>query len=189
MTFVSYDKPLRIGVVLSIASLLAGCLAEPGPSMVAAQSTGMTQCPQLRDTERAPDTYQLLGNPLEQTSANLAQGRALYEAERKGGSCVSCHGLQGDGRGPEGASLDPAPRDFTCAATMATLSDGQLFWIIENGSGDYHQPVRQGGQRVARPARREAHTAMSAYGGQLRDVEIWQLVLYLRTLAQSGDAP
>lgn len=189
MTLVSRGKPLRIGVVLSIACVLAGCQIEPGPGRAAAQSTGLIQCPQSRHTERAPDTYQSLGNPLERTSVHLAQGRVLYEAERKGGSCASCHGRQGDGRGADGAALDPPPRDFTCAATMAALSDGQLFWIIENGSGDHHQPARQGGQRVARPGRREAHTAMSAYGRQLRDAEIWQLVLYLRTLARPGDAP
>lgn len=189
MTFSSHGTSLRIGAAFFLACVLTGCRAEPRPDLVAAESTVVPQCPQARDTEPAPDTYQSLVNPLEQTSTNLTQGRSLYEVERKGGSCASCHGLQGDGRGPDGVSLDPPPRDFTCAATMAALSDGQLFWIIENGSGDFHRPARQGGQRVTRPGRREAHTAMSAYGEQLRDVEIWQLVLHLRSLAQSGDAP
>ena len=125
------------------------------------------QCPQPRDTQRAPDTYQVLRNPLEPTPANLAHGRALYEIQREDGSCASCHGPEGDGRGPDGASLVPPPRDFICVATMATLSDGQLFWIIENGSGDSHQPARQGAQQVPRPGRREVPTAMTAYGGQL----------------------
>jgi len=189
MTFASHYKSHRIGVLLTIACLLAGCLSEPGRDAVAVGSIAAWQCPQPRETERAPDTYQSLRNPLEPTRANLADGRALYELEREGGSCASCHGLKGDGRGPDAASLVPPPRDFTCAATMAALTDGQLFWIIEHGSGTFHRPSRQGAQQVPRPGRREAPTAMAAYGRELRDAQIWQLVLHVRSRAQSGDTP
>ena len=189
MTIASCRKHREIRALLGVACLLAGCSTGAGPDRVATLPDTTIECPQPRDTQHAPETYQVLSNPLEQTGANLAQGRALYEIQRKHGSCASCHGPEGDGRGPDGESLVPPPRDFTCAATMATLSDGQLLWIIENGSGDYHQPARQGAQQVPRPARREAPTAMSAYGDQLSRVEIWQLVLYLRSKARLHAEP
>jgi mono/diheme cytochrome c family protein len=187
MTFASRHECRRVALLLSIAWLLGGCMTEPGRDAVAG-SVAALRCPQPRDTERAPDRYQLLLNPLAPTRANLAAGRALYALEREGGSCASCHGPEGDGRGPDAASLVPPPRDFTCAATMAALTDGQLFWIIENGSGDFHRPARQGAQQVPRPGRREPATAMAGYAGELRDTQIWQLVLHVRSLAQSGDA-
>jgi len=188
MTFASYRLPLGISVLLLVSCLLAACHAGYAPARVAPPAAAI-QCPQPRDTQRAPDTYQMRHNPLEPKAANLAQGRALYELPREGGSCASCHGQEGDGRGPGGTSLVPPPRDFTCAATMATLSDGQLFWIIENGSGDYHQPARQGAQQVPRPGRREVPTAMDAYGGQLSQAQIWQLVLYLRSTTRHPAEP
>jgi len=178
-----------ISLLLVVACLLAGCSSDPGLARVAANLDSTSQCPQPRDTQRAPDTYQELLNPLEPADDRLAQGRVLYELDREGGSCADCHGVEGDGRGPDGAALMPPPRDFTCTATMQTLSDGQLFWIIANGSGAYHQPARKGAQQVPRPGRREVPTAMTAYGRQLSEVEIWQLVLYLRSLTRSTLEP
>lgn len=186
MRLASCRNRLGIALLLPIACLLAGCSAGPAPARATVAAAATSQCPQPRETQQAPDTYQALQNPLEPTEGQLAQGRALYKAEHEGRSCASCHGTNGNGRGPDGAALTPPPRDFTCTATMHTLTDGQLFWIIENGSGVYHQPARQGAQQVPRPGRREAPTAMTAYGQQLNEAEIWQLVLYIRSLALPG---
>jgi len=186
MRFASCRNCLGISALLVLGCLLVGCSTGPVPVRAAATTIATSQCPQPRETQRAPDTYQALDNPLEPTGDQLSQGRALYETERGGHSCASCHGAKGDGRGPDSAALTPPPRDFTCAATMQALSDGQLFWIIENGSGVYHQPSRQGAQQVPRPGRRETPTAMTAYGRQLSEAEIWLLVLYIRSLAPSA---
>jgi mono/diheme cytochrome c family protein len=75
---------------------------------------------------------------------------------------MNCHGQQGDGAGPIGAALVPPPRNFTCGATMKEISDGQLFWVIQNGSPG---------------------TGMMAFPG-LSDDEVWQLIHYLRTLSR-----
>jgi mono/diheme cytochrome c family protein len=186
MTFASCCKHVGIDVLLLGACLLAGRPSAAGSVNVASEpADAAIPCPQPRNTQHAPGTYQVLRNPLDPTGTHLAQGRAQYERHRAGGSCASCHGLQGDGRGPDGAALVPPPRDFTCAATMDGLSDGQLFWIIENGSGAFHRPARQGAQQVLRPGRRHAPTAMTSYARQLSRTEIWQLVLYLRSMARS----
>ena len=181
MTRPTAKTVLKLLAVPALALLLAGCPAAPATSRDAGTPPATLECPQPRDTQAAPDTYQALSNPLEPTAANLAQGRALYEADRAGGSCASCHGTTGDGRGPAGANLVPPPRDFTCAPTMAPLSDGQLFWITKYGSGAFHVAAGQGSQQVSRPGRRQNPTAMAAYDQQLTDAEIWQLVLYLRS--------
>jgi mono/diheme cytochrome c family protein len=178
---------LNLVTALAAALLLAGCPATVGPAPGTAIPVAERACPEQRATQDAPATYQRLASPLPPTPANLARGRELYEAERPGGSCAACHGVDGNGLGPMGLALAPPPRDFTCVPTMTAVSDGQLYWIIENGSGDFHQPARQGAQQVPRPGRRESFTAMSAYRAALSDAEIWQLVLYLRTFAPPAE--
>lgn len=173
-----------------LALLLAGCPAAPGPTRDAQPQPAALECPQPRDTQQAPDTYQALANPLTPTADHLVQGRALYEADRPGGSCAACHGTGGDGRGAAGAGLVPPPRDFTCAPTMEPLSDGQLFWITKYGSGAFHVPAGPASPQVSRPGRRPNPTAMTAYDQQLSDAEIWALVLYIRSfLDQPGEQP
>ena len=54
--------------------------------------------------------------------------------------------------------LIPRPRNFTCYYTMENLPDGQLFWIIKNGSPG---------------------TAMPSFS-YLEDDQVWQLILYIR---------
>lgn len=173
-------------LLLALPLLLAGCSLGQGPAGDPANPQPAGQCPEPRTTQRAPDSYYTLENPLVATAVNIARGRELYLAERSGGSCASCHGVDGGGDGPAGQALVPPPRNFTCAPTMRDVTDGQLFWVIENGSGAFHLAARQGAQQVARPGRRESFTAMTSYRQQLTDAEIWQLVLYLRSLVDSS---
>jgi mono/diheme cytochrome c family protein len=64
--------------------------------------------------------------------------------------------------GPLAAQFDPRPRNFACKETVKGIPDGQLFWIVQNGSPG---------------------TSMPAFPA-LRDTQIWQIVLYLRELAR-----
>ena len=59
------------------------------------------------------------------------QGRVLYEGK---GVCVSCHGKTGLGDGPIGRRLNPGPRNFANCKFHKRRRDGELFWIIKNGS-------------------------------------------------------
>jgi len=61
----------------------------------------------------------------------VEQGRVLYEGR---GACVSCHGKTGLGDGPVGRRLQPGPRNFTNCKFHKRRHDGELFWIIKNGS-------------------------------------------------------
>jgi|GEM_PF-587186 Cytochrome c553 len=172
-----------LGGVAVVAGATHGTASEPATS-----AASSIQCPQARATERAPDSYYVRVNPLPATAEHLERGRRLYEHDARP-ACQRCHGPDGDGNGPAAVDLEPRPRNFTCTVTMASIPDGQLFWVIENGSGDFHLPSRQGAQQVERPARGRPTTAMRGYGDHLSETDIWQLVLYIRTLATQPSAP
>jgi hypothetical protein len=76
-------------------------------------------------------------------------GRHFFPSVPSGHKCLFC-------------KLPARPRNFACAQTVNGIPDGQLFWIIRNGSPD---------------------TAMPAYK-KLSDVQIWRIILYLRSLAK-----
>jgi mono/diheme cytochrome c family protein len=168
-----------------------GCTAGPEPTSTAPApaaampSTGALDCPQARQTEQAPDSYLALTNPLPRSERYIAYGRALYEAPRAPASCAACHGADGRG-GPAGMALVPPPRNFACAETMNSLPDGQLYWVIARGSGEFHDPARQGAQQLGRPGRRAA-TSMPPYSDQLSETQVWELVTFIRTLAEPSD--
>ena len=142
---------------------IADVIAYLQGTFTGAEEDGGGACPQPRSTESAPPESLALDNPLRPTPEHLAAARALYHRTAKPLACAQCHGEKGDGLGPLAAAYEPPPRNFTCAETMDTISDGQLFWIIRNG----------------------ASAGMPAYGAP-SDEEVWQLVLLLREFAETG---
>ena len=115
-------------------------------------------CPEKRTTRKVSFKYSSKKNPLKPSPANLKAGEALYQKNARPMACQLCHGKKGDGKGPGGAGINPAPRNFTCSATMDKISDGQMFGIIKEGS---------------------PRTAMPAFKN-LKDKEIWQLIHFIR---------
>lgn len=118
-------------------------------------------CPQERKTVRAPDEFYHLENPLKPTKKNLMAGETLFKIDAKPTVCRVCHGFSGNGMGILFQQLSPKPRNFTCYFTMTDIPDGQLFWVIKNGSPG---------------------TRMPSFG-YLSDEEVWQLVLFIRKFA------
>ena len=121
---------------------------------------GKGVCPQPRVTAQAPEDLYHKKNPLERTQINLDAGESLFRVEAQPTACKICHGVSGNGFGMMAPGLNPPPRNFTCDETMKEIPDGQLFWIIRNGSPG---------------------TGMPAFR-ELQDKQIWQLILYLRSL-------
>lgn len=72
-----------------------------------------------------------LKNPIPNTPENVAKGKALFEGK---GTCFNCHGKEGKGDGPAGQILNPSPRDFTNCKFHKKRKDGEMFWVIKNGS-------------------------------------------------------
>jgi mono/diheme cytochrome c family protein len=76
--------------------------------------------------------------------------------------CATCHGNDGSGDTLYGKRLYPKPPDLRLAETQK-LSDGELYWIIENG-------VR--------------FTGMPGFSDVHRRHDSWKLVLFIRHLPQ-----
>ena len=119
-------------------------------------------CVQPRKTAKAPDEFISKTNPLPASSGTINAGKTLFLKTAQPVACAMCHGEQGDGRGFMGAALIPPPRNFTCGAMMKDLPDGQLFWIIKNGSPG---------------------TGMMSFAA-MPDEQAWQLIHYIRSLAK-----
>lgn len=118
-------------------------------------------CTQKRTTPQAPSNIYKQANPLTASGENISAGKKLYNKGAKPMACVQCHGVNGKGDGKLAMGLKPIPRDFSCQAMMKDIPDGQLFWIIKNGSEG---------------------TGMMAFK-TLKDDQIWQLVSYIRKLS------
>jgi mono/diheme cytochrome c family protein len=119
-------------------------------------------CPQPRKTVKAPEKFLKLKNPVEVTPQNILAGKTLFHVDAKPTACKVCHGISGDGLGILFHRVEPKPRNFTCVHTMDDLPDGQLFWVIKNGSPG---------------------TAMPSFS-YLADEQVWQLILYLRSFSK-----
>lgn len=104
-----------------------------------------------------PAAARQTANPLEASDEVMASARAHWADH-----CASCHGNDGKGDTAMGRNLYPRAPDMTLTATQE-LSDGELFWIIENGI---------------------KLTGMPAWGtpGPADDIESWELVHFIRRL-------
>ncbi|HKW57619.1 MAG TPA: c-type cytochrome [Candidatus Acidoferrum sp.] len=94
-------------------------------------------------------------NPVAVSEENLHDAR-LHFADH----CATCHGNDGSGDTMIGRGLYPKPPDLRLEETQK-LSDGELFWIIENG-------VR--------------FTGMPAFSTPGAEKDSWKLVLFIRHL-------
>jgi mono/diheme cytochrome c family protein len=122
-------------------------------------------CPQVKKTQQAPDVFLKLKNPLPASPENVFAGQTLFHFDAEPGPCRLCHGISGNRLGILFRQLAPSPRNFICSQTVDPLPDGQLFWIIKNGSSG---------------------TAMPAFKN-LDDDQIWQLIHYIRHFSGAGD--
>lgn len=107
------------------------------------------------------ESARAMTNPLPDSSETIEKGKALYAGK---GGCFNCHGKSGQGDGPAAAGLDPSPRNFHHHGFWRHRTEGELFWVIKNGS---------------------AGTSMIGFGNVLSDEEIRSVIRYLRTFAGS----
>ena len=147
------------GVRAALCIVMVGALMA-APAIAEHKAPDPAECPQPRFTGKAPPILYATANPLEANRRNRRAGKELYE-DISNPPCAACHGDKGDGRGQLAGQFTPRPRNFACNETIAGIPDGQLFWIIQKGSPG---------------------TAMPPFG-YFNDEEIWQLVIYLRSLS------
>ena len=92
---------------------------------------------------------------------SLSEAKAIYGGK---GTCFNCHGEKGMGDGELASSFDPKPRNFTIPVWQKVRTDGEIFWVITNGT----------------------ESGMPPFGDMLSDEEKWGLVNYIRELGKTG---
>ena len=102
-----------------------------------------------------------------QSKGDANAGKAKYES-----LCAGCHGKTGKGDGPAAASLNPKPQDHSDGKVMNSLSDQYLTDIIKNGG-----------------AAVKKSPLMPAWGKTLKDQEISDVTVYIRSLAKPPYKP
>ncbi len=94
-----------------------------------------------------------IDNPFEEIPGALEKGKKIYFGK---GLCVTCHSNNGKGVRLPGHS----PRDFTDEKWQDIRSDGELMWVLKNGSPGTGMPVR--------------------VGKVITEEEGWQVILFIR---------
>jgi mono/diheme cytochrome c family protein len=107
---------------------------------------------------KIPPDASKLPNPVKATPASLAAGKKTY-----GFDCAMCHGKDGDGKGDLATDMKSKLLDYRDPASLKDMTDGDLFYIIKNGKGE-----------------------MTGEGDRSKPDEIWNLVNYVRSLAQKN---
>jgi mono/diheme cytochrome c family protein len=142
---------LCAGVILFLKTQASGFSAREQPSAI---ERWVAQ--RLRALA-VPESIKERRNPVPDSLGELAEARVHWADH-----CASCHSNNGSGDVEMGQHLYPPAPDMRQAATQ-TLTDGELFYIVQNG-------VR--------------FTGMPAWGsGSSQDEkDSWKLVLFIRHL-------
>ena len=110
-----------LAVLGAVGFVLGGISARPDPP---ALEVKLARAARHR---LIPGAARRRANPVQSNAEVLEEGR-----EHWADHCASCHGNDGKGDTDIGRGLYPRAPDMTLPATQ-DLSDGELFWIIENG--------------------------------------------------------
>ena len=116
--------------ITSIVSLIVGALL-PAEGLTWASDKAVMRPRVPRDQI---DAARAVTNPLPVGEETIAKGKVLYEGNA---FCKACHGADGKGLGGDiapGTLKGPLPRNFTDKKWQAARTDGELFWILKNGS-------------------------------------------------------
>jgi mono/diheme cytochrome c family protein len=96
-----------------------------------------------------------LKNPVAHTADSVAAGRRVYQR-----MCSRCHGPAGKGDGSSTSTTPPS--DLTDQTWEYGSTDGELFTVIHDG----------------------VSIDMDGYAQRISDTDIWNVVNYLRSLAE-----
>jgi len=147
--------------ILGIVVAVAASLLHDGLSSRAIPSKLETAMARNVRRLAIPANARSAQNPVIASEEDLRVAR-LHFADH----CAACHDNDGSGQTLYGKGLYPRPPDLRLPATQS-LTDGELFWIIENGVRFTGMPA------FANPEEHGGH------GGSL---ESWKLVHFIRHL-------
>ncbi|CAI2719178.1 c-type cytochrome [Nitrospina watsonii] len=83
------------------------------------------------------ERIQEMESPFRERQEYVDKGAKIYFGK---GECVTCHSNDGTGVKLPGHQ----PRDFTDAKWQDLRTDGELMWVLENGSPGTGMPIRVG---------------------------------------------
>jgi mono/diheme cytochrome c family protein len=148
-------QPGRYAVVLGLC--LAVVIGQ-GPTVASATEAAVLK---PRVPAEKIDEARTWVNPFEATPENIDKGRALFQGKA---FCVTCHGKEGKGLGDIPGLVGKLPRNFTDKIWQAARTDGELIWILKNGSPG---------------------TDMASFVPLvLTEEEAWHVLLYVRSFGQ-----
>jgi mono/diheme cytochrome c family protein len=118
---------LVIVVVLGLLAAAAVSILHDGLSARAKPNALETAIARSARRMAVPSGAHATKNPIPD-SPEIEREARLHFADH----CATCHGNDGSGDTPIGRGLYPKPPDLRAAQTQK-LSDGDIFWTIENG--------------------------------------------------------
>jgi mono/diheme cytochrome c family protein len=154
------DSDMRVVIQVGLYAWLALSPLVLAPLLVSAVERDPLQ-PRVPPDQL--EAAKAMTNPFPSTPDNIAKGDGLYHGK---GTCFICHGTKGQGDGPASVGFDPSPRNFANPEFHRARTDGELMWVLKNGS---------------------AGTAMvPVVGSVINEEEGWLILLYERSLGRSG---
>jgi mono/diheme cytochrome c family protein len=103
----------------------------------------------------APEEAKKMKNPIKATQASIQKGKEIYEKK-----CALCHGIEGNGKGPNSAGSNPKPTNFK-DSHGEKMTDGEHFWKITTGKG-----------------------GMPSFAKDLTEHERWHVINYINTFSK-----
>ncbi|MBT3921899.1 MAG: cytochrome c [Nitrospina sp.] len=104
------------------------------------------------------EALQDMDNPYPPSLERIESGREIYFGK---GLCVTCHNHNGKGVKLPGHT----PRDFTDPKWQEIRTDGEMMWVLRNGSPGTQMPVR--------------------VGKVISEEEGWNVIHFIRTFSQA----
>jgi mono/diheme cytochrome c family protein len=141
--------------------MVAALFLAGAPAYFQQQTPGSsTQTPPAAAPAAVPAEYVGKPNPVKPTPELQERAKKLY-----GWDCAMCHGANGDGKGDVATDQKLAMNDFK--DSLAKMSDGEIFYIIQNGKGKNMPPE----------------------GDRANPDLIWNMVVYLRKMSNTTPTP
>jgi cytochrome c5 len=143
---------------MKISLLVMGALLLAGFSLSHARPNTQENSKAAADDYKITPEAAARVNPVKSSPEGLAEARKVF-----GYDCEMCHGAKGDGKGEVVESMQLKMHDWHEPATLANMTDGEIFYIITKGKGK-----------------------MMAEGERVPEKLRWNLVNLVRSMAAKG---
>lgn len=156
---IRFAAPAAVAVLAIAGASLAQPQATPPPGSGHAETHQMANVARhhLVLLNGVPKPYGAMRDPTPDSLAKRRQGAKIFASK-----CASCHGMTGQGDGPDGFMLVPNPADLSWLANAPRgLGDPYLYWAIAEGGDPFG-------------------SNMPAFKAALSPDEIWAVIAHVR---------